>query len=305
MADTLTVFFQLAYQAYFPSLVDRSRLIEGNSKLQISASVDQVGGPGLAGIIIGWLTAPIAILVDALSFLLSGVSIMLIDKKESLDTSQQKQSNMIKQIGDGFRLIFTNRYLRAMVGEAATYNLFSNWIYTLFILYVVQELKIDSVTLGFMFAVGSIGALIGSMMAEKAAKSFGLGFAFIGATGLACIAPMLMILTNDSGPFSIFITVLYLLLNGIGLAISNIHVVSLRQAITPENLFGRMNASYRFIGTGFVSLGSLIGGYLGQILGLKTALILGAVCMPVALLWLFFSPLTKLKELPVRVEECV
>ena len=143
------------------------------------------------------------------------------------------------------------------------------------------------------------------MLAEKAARHCGLGKAIIGSMTAACAAPLFITLAAGKTVTAIICLTAYLFLNGIGVSIYNIHVVSLRQAITPERLFARMNASYRFIVSGAVPIGALIGGFLGDAFGLRPALAIGAVCMLSALLWVSFSPIPRLRTLHAAADERV
>ncbi|GIV95869.1 MAG: hypothetical protein KatS3mg057_0526 [Herpetosiphonaceae bacterium] len=128
MVGVLSVFFELAYQAFLPSLVEREQVIEGNSKLQASASATAVGGPGLAGLLIEIVSAPVALLIDAFSFLISAVSLSLIRKPEPEPLARRPGESLLRQIGEGLRVVFGNPYLRAFVGEAASFNGMANVI---------------------------------------------------------------------------------------------------------------------------------------------------------------------------------
>jgi MFS family permease len=298
----LTVFFDLAYQSYLPALVNRRQLVEANSKLQASASAAEVGGPGLAGILVELFAAPLAILLDALSFLVSSIMLVLIHKPEPAPTAHQHQHGILHEIGEGMRVTFGNPYLRAISGEAATYNMFSQVIETVFVLYATRELGIGPGLLGFIIAAGSIGALLGSLLAGYAAQRWGTGPVIIGAMLLACLAPILIPLAAGSFVIILLFPILAYLLGGIGVAISNVHVVSLRQTITPDRLLGRMNASYRLVIFGTLPVGALLGGVLGDSIGLRATLAFGALGLLSAVLWVLFSPVPRLRQLPAVQE---
>ncbi|NGQ96878.1 MFS transporter [Brevibacillus sp. SYP-B805] len=300
LVGALTVLFQLAYQAYLPSLVAPNELMEGNSKLLASASMADVGGPGLAGLIIGWLTAPLAILLDACSFLVAAASLGMIRRREPEPARVQRGEGLWMQIGQGFRLVFVNPLLRAIVAQAAMYNLFNMVIWALLVLYAVKELRIGEVALGFIMAAGSIGSLVGSLLAKRMAERVGVGAALVGGMTVGCAAPLILLMAEGGTPLAPVILTVYLFVAGCGVAMSNVHVISLRQSVTPAHLFGRMNASYRFIVTGTIPIGSFLGGYLGDLFGMKTALIIGAAGLLLAPLWVVFSPVPGLKSLPVE-----
>src|ERR1051326_7208390 len=164
LAGCFTVFFYLAFQAFFPTLVQQDHLVEGNSKLSASQSMAEIGGPGIAGILVQFVGAPFAILVDALSFCIAGFSIMLLRTPEPPSTTPMNRHKQLREIGEGFRITFRNRYLLAFAGEAATYNLFWQMILAVFVLYAVRNLHLSPGILGLLFAVGSIGALLGAVL---------------------------------------------------------------------------------------------------------------------------------------------
>lgn len=294
-----TLVFDLCYQSYLPSLIEKKELVEGNSKLEISRSAAEITGPGIAGAMVGLLAAPFAILVHSGMLLLSAISIFSIRRLEKSPIgSDGRRRPMLAEIREGLSLVFRNPYLKAIAGEATTYNFFSQITWSVMILYVTRNLGIGSGALGFVMSAAGIGSFAGSLFAARLARRFGLGATVFGAMLIGCGAPLLVLLTG--GPVWASASVLFVsfFLGGFGIVVSNIHVVSLRQTVTPEHLLGRMNASYRFVVTGAAPAGSLIGGWIGQSFGLYPALVAGASGTLLALLWIAFSPIPKLKELP-------
>jgi len=154
------VVFDLAYLAYLPSLVRREHLVEGNSKLAVSASVAEVGGPGLAGLLVQALTAPVALLVDAVSYLASAVSLLAIRGREPepAPTGRGGLRHLRGEIAEGLRVVLANRYLRAIAGEAFTYNLFVQFAETLFLLYAVRQLGYKPGAVGLILSGGPSAA---------------------------------------------------------------------------------------------------------------------------------------------------
>jgi MFS family permease len=292
----LNVFFEIACQSFLPSLVSREQLTEANVKLSFSESFAQIGGSGLGGILVQLLTAPLAITFDAFSFLVSGLAIALTHTQESLPTPLQQSENLWQQIGVGVSFIFNNRYLRPLMLQATVYNLFSMLIETLSILFALQELKMSPAVLGLTIAIGSIGSLLGSLLADRLAKRYAIGATIIGSLFLSCIAPIMIPVA--SGPVSGAILLSGAsLLGGAGQAIANVHLVTLRQVITPDKLMGRLHASNRFFTWGVVPVGSLLGGFLGTTVGLRMALFIGAFGLLFAFITVFFSPILRLQHL--------
>ncbi|OWA34409.1 hypothetical protein B9G55_19080 [Saccharibacillus sp. O16] len=292
-----TLIFDLAYQTYLPSLVGTEELVEGNSKLEISRSAAEIAGPGLAGALIGILAAPFAILVHSAMMLISAVSISLIRRAEPAPEPRSSQS-FGAEIGAGLLLVFRNPYLKAVAGEAATYNFFSQVTWSVMILYITRNLGMGAAQLGLITGIAGAGSILGSLTAGPLAKRFRLGPVVFGSMLLGCGAPILVLVASDSGLFSSAMLLVSFFLSGAGIVISNIHAVSLRQTVTPGHLLGRMNASYRFVVTGVAPLGALLGGWLGSTFGLQTTLIVGAIGTLLALAWILGSPIPGLSALP-------
>ncbi len=285
------VFFDLAYRAYLPSLVTREHLVDANSKLQASASAAEIGGPGLSGLAIQLITAPFALLVDAASFLVSTLSLLLIRKQEPTPSLSRGRQKLWQQISEGIRITFTNSTLRAIGLEAATYNLFGTLILTLFVVYAVRELAIPTAILGLILGTGSVGALLGSLSAQTIQRRFGFGRTLISSMFLACLALLVLPFAHRTTPLVVSLLIAAFFINEVGVAISNVQVVSLRQTLTPDHLLGRVNASYLLVVYGATPIGALAGGLLGGLFGLRTALTVGVCCLPLALVWIVFSPI--------------
>lgn len=299
LAGVLTVFFQLAYEAYLPRLVEQHQLVDGNSKLSLSSSIAELGGPGLAGILVQTITAPFAILVDALSFLFSALNLLLISKPEPTLPSSQEKIHIFREIREGIHVTVKNCYLRAFAGEAATYNLFWQAIQVVLVLFAVRQLHLSSLLIGLIFAVGSIGSLLSALLTERLAHKFGVGKTMIAAQTLSDVATLLIPLTTILGSknSTIVCMIVAFFLRGAGNTMCNVHVNSVRQTITPDALRGRTNAVYRLLVSGVIAIGALLGGVLGQQLGLPLTLLIGALGVSSSWLWLLFSPLRRLHQL--------
>ncbi|MCQ6266713.1 MFS transporter [Fictibacillus sp. WQ 8-8] len=169
---------------------------------------------------------------------------------------------------------------------------------------LTRDLQIGPTLLGVILAMASVGAFFGSLLANYIGTRFKTGPTIFEAMFVACLAPLLVPIMA-SGPFYITspILIISFFLGGVGVVISNVHVISLRQTITHENLLGRMNASYRIVVSGVTPIGALLGGYLGTFIGLRLTLVVGAIGTVTALVWIVFSPLPKLSNLPVEEEE--
>jgi MFS family permease len=298
VGGTATVFFDAAYQAYLPSLVERDQLIEGNTKLQISGSTAQVTGPGIAGALITVLSAPVTIALDSVSFLVSALSVALIRRTEPRPDPRPagEAGGMIAEIREGLGVITGSPYLRAIAATTATSNLSTNIAFAAIIIFATRDLQLDAARIGVIFAIGNVGGLAGALIAGRVPKLIGTGPAIVGS---ALVGNAFLWLNAAATPETAFpILVFTGLLGQVGNQVYNINQVSLRQAITPDRLQGRMNASMRFIVWGTIPIGSLIGGFLGSTIGVRQGVFVGAVMASLPWLFVYFSPVRKLREPP-------
>ncbi|WP_165422964.1 MFS transporter [Ktedonosporobacter rubrisoli] len=303
LAGCLTMLFYLAFQAFLPTLLPREQLVEGNSKLSVSQSVAEIGGPGLAGILVQWISAPLAVVVDALSFFVAAGSLLLVRTPEPRPAASIDLRSLLPEISEGFRVTFLNRYLRAFAGEAASYNLFWQVILTVFMLYAVRELHYSSGIIGLLFAVGSVGALCGAALTSPVARRIGVGFTILGAAALSDATLLVLPGITSSTPGALGFLLGAFFLQGIGITGCNVHVDSIRQTLIPDRLRGRANASYRLLVSGALPVGALLGGFLGAWIGLRLTLLVGALGLLSTWLWIVFSPVPKLRSPSTLVDE--
>lgn len=292
------VFFELAFQSYLPWLLPRADLVAGNATLSASGSVAEAGGPGLAGAAIGALTAPVALLLDALSFLVSAVGLARIDRREPEPEPPPAGARLWSELGAGFRETFGNRYLLAFAGEAATYNVAWNAMNALLVLWAVRELGLSVTTLGVLLSIGGIGALIGALTTGPLARRIGVGPAMWGSALLSNAGVLLVPLAGGVPPLVLATLGAGFFLQGLGMTGTNVHTYAIRQAVTPDRVMGRANAVYRVLTYGFIPVGALLGGLLGETLGLHLALWVSALALFPSWLWLFFSPARSLRDIP-------
>ncbi|MEA2518713.1 MAG: hypothetical protein QOF49_793 [Chloroflexota bacterium] len=300
-----TVFFDVAYQSYLPSLVDRDQIVDGNSKLETSRSAAQITGPGIAGVLIGAVTAPFAILLDSLSFVGSALFIFAIRRHEPapeprLDESGNRPS-MRSEIGEGLRYVGGHRYLRSIAATTSISNFFSNLGFSILVLYLVRELRFSPELLGLAFSVGSIGFLVGALIANRVAERFGVGPTIVGSAIL--FGPSMLLIAIAPPDLAAPLVAANGFIGGLGGAIYNINQVSLRQAITPQGMQGRMNATMRFIVWGTIPFGNIVGGLLGGIVGLHTTIWIGAIGGIFSFLPVLFSPVRGIGAMPAPVAD--
>ncbi|MDB5079414.1 MAG: Major facilitator superfamily 1 [Chloroflexi bacterium] len=294
LTGTLAVFFAIAYQSYLPSLVARDDLPEGNSKLEASQAVAEISGPALGGILVQVLGAPLALVLDACSFLASAFSLSLIRQPEPPPTSIETRPGLWTAIGAGLKELVRHALLRAFALCNACSNFFGAVIGTVYTLYLLQDLKIGPAVVGLILTAGGLGGVLGAILAARVTRWLGLGRSIILASLISGLAWWLVPLAAAPLALALPLLVANRLLFGLLNPVYRITQLSVRQAVTAPGLQGRVNASMRFLAGGVVPLGALTGGWLGTVLGLRPTLVIGAAGMSLAFLALYFSPVRKL-----------
>jgi MFS family permease len=293
-----TVFFDVAYQSYLPSLVERNQLVEGNSKLEISRSGALLTGPALAGALIDLITAPYAILADSISYLGSGAFVLRIKKRERPHEqyAEAPKPKMRHELWEGLRYVITHPYLRPQAMSTGTSNFFTSVAFAIFLVFAVRELHMSAGLIGLAFGLGNVGWLLAALVTGRLQRRFGVGPTTV--LGAALTPPAVLLYAVAPASFPLPFIVAGGILLGLGAVIYNITQVSLRQAITPERIQGRMNSVMRFIVWGTIPLGQLTGGALGSTIGLRQTLFVGAAGSTLAVLPIVLSPIRSLREMP-------
>jgi MFS family permease len=302
----LTVFFDVAYQSYLPSVVERDQLVDGNSKLEITRSASQILGPGLAGILIGFFRAPFAMILDAFSYFVSALFLTWIRRPEppivahDVVASGPKPS-MRQEISLGLRYVTGHRWLRNIAATTGTSNLFSNVVNAILILYLVDERGLGPEAIGFAFSVASVGFLVGALTTNRLTSRVGVGRMLVAAS----IGFSVSNLPIAFAPDALIWPALAIsgLIGGFCSTAWNINQVSLRQAITPTRMQGKMNATMRFIVWGTIPLGAILGGALGGIIGLHETIIVGAIGGLFAFIPVTLSSVRHIVTMPEPVDD--
>jgi predicted MFS family arabinose efflux permease len=300
VVGVLTVFFDVAYQSFLPALVSRDKLMEGNSKLQASQSVALVSGPAIGG----WLTqlagAANAIGLNALGFLWSASCLFRIRAVEP-PIERGPDRNLRREITEGLRFVFGNRSLVGIVGCTATANFATNISAAVSVLVLTRQLGASAGIVGVLLAGGGIGGVGGALTASRIAKWIGQGRTIW--VSMVVTAPFSVLLPLAGRGWLLSLFAIGWFANGFGAVVYNIAQVSFRQAICPDRLLGRMNASVRFMVWGTLPLGALVGGGLGMLIGIHATLWVAAVGVLLSPLPVLLSPLRRLRDLPSSVEE--
>jgi len=307
----LTVFFDVAYQSYLPSLVARDQLQEGNAKLEMSRAGAAVVGPGLAGVLIGVLRAPPAVALDALSFLGSALLLFLVRRPEPAPEVHREAGEpgpgMRREMAEGLRYVLGHAYLKNIAACTATANLFGNVAGAVLLVYAVRDLGMTAQQVGLAFSIGATGALLGALLSNRVSTRLGVGPTIIVFAGLAgpALLPLALAPAGTATPVLVALVALVAFVGGLSSVVYNVAQVSLRQAITPARMQGRMNATMRWFVWGTIPIGGLLGGVLGTVLGVRDAVLAGAIGEVVAILPVLFSPVRGIRQMPAPVEEAV
>jgi MFS family permease len=301
VTGVFTVFFDVAYQSYLPELVDRRQLVDGNAKLAASESTAHVVGPGLGGALINWVGASTAVVADALSYALSFLCLIGIRTPAEVPERGDNPTSLVTDIREGLRFVWHEHRIRAVAFCTATANLFGAMGGAVLLLLMTRVLGFSGGKIGLIFACGGLGALLGAVTAPWLARRFGVGRAILVSIGLAGVGPVLVPLAR--GSLAPMMLALAIGLEGGGGVAYNINQVSVRQAICPRRLQGRMNASVRFLVWGTLPVGGFMGGALGSWLGIRETLWIAAAGSLLPFVWLLPSPVPSMKEIPQPLEE--
>ncbi len=285
---TCTVFFDVAYQSYIPALVGREDVVEANSKLEISRAAANIAGPGMAGGLIALLTAPVAVLVDAVSYAISAVLLFGIRKQEEAPPRAERRS-LRDELGEGLRYVFRNPYQRTMVVMTALSNFFGQVVFSILLVYAVRELDLSAGTIGIALAIGNLGTLASALTAKRIGERLGVGRTILLASCL--FGPGTLLIAFAPEAYALPLIVLAMMVIGFGGILYNVTAISLIQAITPDRILGRANASRRFVVWGVVPLGGFTGGALASTIGLRETMVVGALGGLLTIVPILVSPL--------------
>ena len=290
VVGVFNVFFGVSYQSYLPALIDRADLVEGNSKLAVSRSTAQLAGPAIAGVAIQAIGAARAVSIDAASFLVSALSLWLIAKPEPQPKpgSAAGRSGFWHEMWEGIQVVSGNPTLWKIAGCTATANLGSNMAFAVELIFMYRYLHLAPGLVGLVYAIGAVGGLLGAIASGAVVARLGVGrtlFLSILAGGLLMATPLA---AQTNAP--VFLSLLFFAQFMLG-APYDITQVSLRQAITPDRVQGRMNATMRTIVWGTIPIGSLLGGILAGIIGVVPTFVLGGFISMLAAGWILVGPI--------------
>ena len=292
----LGALFDAAYPAYVPTLIGRDRLVEGNSRLATSSSIAEIGGPGFAGGLVQVASAPFAILVDAVSFLISAITLVLIRAPEPPAPVRSTTTRIVHEIAEGLGVVRRHAIVFPLAARSVPAHVFGAFYGVLYSIYLLRELHLDPFLLGIVISAGGVGSLIGSLFAARAVNALGIGRALVGT---AIAASALGILTPlAQGPVALAALMVFIpQLVGDGVqTIEGVAERSLIQGVVPDRLLGRVNATLDVVSHGIgYPLGALVAAFVAEQIGVRGGIAIGWAGMALSLLFLVFSPIPRLR----------
>lgn len=297
LAGTLTVIFGVAWASLFTTLVEREEYVAASSLLHGSRAFSFVAGPSVGGVLVQVFRAPLALVIDALSFLVSAAFLASIHPREA-ETEEAESGHIVA----GLRYILRTPIIRASLAATATVNFFNFMFWALFILFATKTLDVEPGTLGLVLGAAAVGGLIGSIVTGRVSRRIGIGPAFV--FGCVLFPAPLVLVPLAGGPQPVVLAMLFSaeFLSALGVMIVDISAGSIFAAQIPERLRARVSGAYTFVNYGVRPLGSLAGGALGAAIGLRPTLWIATLGALLGVLWLLPSPLPRLRELPEVAE---
>jgi hypothetical protein len=295
VAGSATVLFRITDNAFLPTLIGTRRLVEGNAKLEATDSVAEIAGPGLAGILIELLTAPLTMLLDAASYLVSAAFLGRIRVTET-PAAPHAEDGVVRDAVLGARVCWREPLVRPLLLSSAIATLSGGFFFALYMLYTLDVLGLSAGVVGVVIGVGGVGALGGAFVAPRLSRALGLGPAMVVSCALGQLAALAIPLAQGSRAATVGWLLVHQLFGDGFLVAFAIHAVSLRQAVVPRGLLARTNAVFAVVEGALLPVGALSAGALGTALGVRSAVwvgVVGGLAAP-----LLLSPLWRLRRLP-------
>ncbi|HLI52138.1 MAG TPA: MFS transporter [Thermomicrobiaceae bacterium] len=295
LVGSLTVIFGIAWVPILPSIVAHDELVEANGRLNASDSFAQAAGPGVAGLLIGAISAPFALSLDAASYVFSALFLSRIRVEEETIPAHPERK-IVGEIAAGIRVTLGHRVLRALTAASATTSLSGQLFLAVYVIYMARDLGLGSTAIGLVFSAGGVGALIGAVLSGPLTRRFGIGPTILGSLLLFGLAGIPITVTLLTSVYPVPLVVLSEFFSWLFLTIYYTDGLSVRQSIVPNRLQGRVTATYRFLSTGAGPLGSILGGLLGQYLGVRTGVLIGTIGFAIPVLWVLVSPVGSMRD---------
>lgn len=287
--------FTSAYHAYLPGLVGVDRVLEANSRIATSEAIAEVGGPGFAGALVQIVSAPFAVLVDAVSFVVSAASIAMIRAPESSRPSREERRPIFEEIREGGGFVRRNALVFPVAASSVTEHFFGSFYGALYTLFLLDDLHLSPFLIGIVISAGGVGSLVGSLAARRLARAIGLGPSMIACAAVSTVIGVLTPLA--AGPVLVA-TIMVFLPQLFGDAMNTIQWIgqdTVVQTATPDRVLGRVSATIEFLSHGVAPLGAVAAAFVAETFGVRAGIAVGWAGGATAVLWLFFSPLRRLQ----------
>jgi MFS family permease len=299
VSGALTVFFEIASQAYLPAIVPREELVEANAKLQGATVAAQGAGPSIGGALVTLVTAPVAILADAVSFLVSGLLIGSISKRyEFREEPISRAPTRRTELREGARYVFSEPYLRPLLLSHALANLALGLLWAIVIVYAVRVLGLSAATIGVILSLGQLGGFAGAVFARRIAQRAGVGRVVVASFFL--FGPAALLLASATRRTAIVFVGLGWILESLARSLYGVSATSVRQALVPDRLQARASGVVATTGTSAFPLGTLVGGALAAAFGLREAMVVVATVSFLPFVPVVLSPVRSLRDVPDR-----
>ena len=293
------VLFNTAYPSFFAHLVPRSCYLDANAKLSASRSASYMAGPAIGGALVQLMTASVAVVVDAVSFLVSAVLVGKISiNQPPPPRAGESRDPLRRRATEGLTFVRRDPILRASLGCATTINFFTFFAGSgLMVLFASRELSLTPGVIGLAFGIGAAGALLGAVLAPKLSRAIGLGRSVV--VGATLYPAPIAIAAFASGPMWLRAVTLGSaeFLSGVGVMLFDVNLNSLKTAVIPEGMRSRVAGAFSTINYGVRPLGAILGGLFATLIGLRGTLLIAAAGGTLAALWLFPSPIPGVRSL--------
>ncbi|HJW40501.1 MAG TPA: MFS transporter [Rhizomicrobium sp.] len=298
LVGAASVLFDIADHAFLPSLIEREHLLDGNAKLGVTDSIAEIGGPALAGTLFQLFTAPLAMLGTSLTYLVSALFLLSVPAREMPLERPGGQSRWYEDIGIGLRAVLAEPLVRPSLWMTIVFTMFGAFFAPLYLIYGIKELGMSPALMGVNIAMGGVGALFGALLSNMLTRWLGVGHTVL--VGGFLYAAFLVLVPLAAGPLWLRTGMMMVAqFGGDAFALAFIiPLTSLQQAILPRHLLGRTRGMFSVAAGGATVIGALIGGLLGNSLGVRETLAIAVVGIGAAPLFVAFSPLRRLKEIP-------
>ncbi|MDZ4741228.1 MAG: MFS transporter [Alphaproteobacteria bacterium] len=296
LTGAATAIFLIAEAAYLPRLVDTPDIVEGNTKLQVTEAVAEIAGPSAAGFLIRALTAPVAVIADALSFIWSAWWLMQIRTAETV-APPSVNSHPLDDVAQGWRACRDHRIVFPLLLAQGSFGVFGGFFAAIYMIFTLRTLGLDEATVGLIIGAGGVGALWGAAAAGVLPRVLGYGRAIVLCLGAWMMASILIPTAEGQGQLTIPFLVGQQLIGDGFLSAYMILAVSVRQTALPVDVQARAGATFQFVGGLALPAGALIAGPLAEIVGTGAVLWIAIAGSLIPLLILSMSPLWHLKKL--------